>query len=98
MSLGRSTNYHFVTSSTKYDLGFFSLHTYYNIHRMKKNKKIKIMCPSQMKKRGKAAPAQQDTPVVNEVLLRLHLVLDTKSESRDGRDYEDEGGVFGGWG
>ena len=55
------------------------------------------MCPSLMKKRWKAAPAQQDTPVVNEVWLKLHLVLDTKSESRDGGDYEDEGGVFGGW-
>ena len=45
----------------------------------------------------KAAAAQEDYPVVNEVWLKLHLVLDTKSESRDGRDYEDEGGVFGGW-
>ena len=56
------------------------------------------MCPTLLKKRRKAAPAQQDNPVVNEVWLKLHLVLDKKSESRDGGDYEDEGGVFGGWG
>ena len=42
-----------------------------------------------MKKRRKAAAAQQDYPVVNEVWLKLHLVLDTQSESRDDGDYED---------
>jgi hypothetical protein len=51
-----------------------------------------------MKMRGKAAPAQQDTPVVSKLWLKLHIVLDTKSERRDGGDYEDEGGLFGGWG
>ena len=51
-----------------------------------------------MKMRGKAALAQQDTPVVSKLWLKLHLFLDIKSESSYGGDYEDEGGVFGGWG